>query len=163
MEGLEKAACVVVEDETGLTPLNMGIIAAYYNLRIATVATFISKLPQTVTFKAMITLLSEAKELSLISIRPEEEDLLERLLREQGIKHENVPLSLLQAHLNRLPVPPALQPALRTVLLCCPRLVHALVDILSSLNQLKPLLLSIHLSQTIVQGMRPNDSKLLQL
>jgi pre-mRNA-splicing helicase BRR2 len=163
VELLDRAGCLSVQEDTLLAPLNMGIIAAYYNLKITTLLTFVSGLTQATSLSQMITLLLKADEFSSIYLPPEEERLLAEIIAETGEKHQSVPASLLQAHLARIALPASLQPALRPLLECCPRLLQALADIVSSQNQLKQLLLSIQISQMVVQGQRLSDSKLLQL
>ena len=45
----------------------------------------------------------------------------------------------------------------------CIRLIHALVDVISSLGYLRPLIFCMQLSQMVVQGMWVYESPLLQI
>ena len=45
----------------------------------------------------------------------------------------------------------------------CVRLAHALVDVISSLGHLKPLIFCMQFCQMLVQGMWVHDSPLMQI
>ena len=52
---------------------------------------------------------------------------------------------------------------LRSMLPMCVRLTHALVDVISSLGHLKPLIFCMQFCQMLVQAMWINESPLLQV
>jgi pre-mRNA-splicing helicase BRR2 len=60
-------------------------------------------------------------------------------------------------------VPSELLQEIRSLLPLCVRLTHALVDVVSSLGYLKPLIFTMQFCQMLVQGMWLNDSPLLQV
>ena len=66
-------------------------------------------------------------------------------------------------HLNRLPATQEIVYEIKKILPIVVKLCHALVDIISSFGYLKPLILTMQLSQLLVQGLWIGDSKLLQI
>lgn len=52
---------------------------------------------------------------------------------------------------------------IRQILPICIKLVHSLVDIVSSFGYLKPIILTMQLCQMLVQAMWINDSPLIQI
>jgi pre-mRNA-splicing helicase BRR2 len=70
---------------------------------------------------------------------------------------------LLVLHFSRIPLPPDLVEDCKKVLTIGVRLLHALVDIISSFGYLKSLILTMQLCQMLVQAMWINDSPLLQV
>jgi pre-mRNA-splicing helicase BRR2 len=66
-------------------------------------------------------------------------------------------------HLSRIALPPDLLEDSKKILTIGVRLLHALVDIISSFGYLKPLILTMQLCQMLVQAMWINDSPLLQI
>jgi pre-mRNA-splicing helicase BRR2 len=71
--------------------------------------------------------------------------------------------ALLVLHFSRIALPPDLLDDCKKILLIGVRLLHALVDIISSFGYLKPLILTMQLCQMLVQAMWINDSPLLQI
>ena len=59
-------------------------------------------------------------------------------------------------HFYRIQTTPELLQELRTMLPICVRLAHALVDVISSLGHLKPLIYCMQFCQMLVQGMWVN-------
>lgn len=70
---------------------------------------------------------------------------------------------LLQCHFNRTPLNPDLRIDQRYILEQSIKLVHAMVDVISSHGYLKPALLAMELCQQMVQAMWVTQSSLLQL
>ena len=70
---------------------------------------------------------------------------------------------LLQAHFSRHRLPQELQSDQREILVKVPRLVQALVDVISSNGWLKPALAAMEFSQMITQALWDRDSSLLQI
>ena len=75
----------------------------------------------------------------------------------------NKALMLLLCYLSRIPLPFAMKSTMDKVIATTSKLILSLVDILSSLQNLKSTLLAIELSQMLVQGMWITQSPLLQL
>ena len=70
---------------------------------------------------------------------------------------------LLQCHFNRTPLNTDLRLDQNFILENSIKLIHAMVDVISSLGLLKPALLAMELSQMVVQGMWVTQSQLMQL
>lgn len=70
---------------------------------------------------------------------------------------------LLQCHFSRRPLPSDLRMDLDVLLADTPRLIQAIVDVISSNGWLKPALAVMELSQMVVQGLWGEESPLLQL
>jgi pre-mRNA-splicing helicase BRR2 len=70
---------------------------------------------------------------------------------------------LLQSHFNREPISIDLRTDQRLILEKTIRLVHAMVDVISTNGFLQATLLAMELSQMVVQAMWPKQSALLQL
>lgn len=68
---------------------------------------------------------------------------------------------LLQCHFNRTPLNTDLRSDQKYVLERAIKLIHAMVDVISSHGYLKPALLCMELSQQVVQAMWVNQSPLL--
>ena len=66
-------------------------------------------------------------------------------------------------HLNRLPATQEILYEIKKILPIVVKLCHALVDIISSFGYLKPLILTMQLSQMLVQALWIGDSRLLQI
>ena len=127
--------------------------------------------------KFLIEVLSQANEFQNVPIRQGEANLLQSLVtyltypidsedKNQDVKY-NSPIvktnMLLQCHFNRTPLNTDLRIDQKMMLENSIKLVHAMVDVLSSHGYLKPCLLAMELSQMIVQAMWVSQSPLLQL
>ena len=75
----------------------------------------------------------------------------------------NKPHALLVLHFSRIPLSPDLLEDCKKMLGVGVRLLHALVDIISSFGYLKPLILTMQLCEMLVQAMWVTDSQLLQI
>ena len=72
-------------------------------------------------------------------------------------------LILLQCHFSRKPIPADLRIDQRKILTRAPKLVQAIVDVISSNGWLKPALAAMELSQMIIQGLWSKDNVLKQI
>ena len=70
---------------------------------------------------------------------------------------------LLLLHLYRIQITPELLRELKLMLPICVKLTHALVDVISSLGHLKPLIFCMQFCQMVVQAMWINESPLMQI
>ncbi|XP_026402952.1 DExH-box ATP-dependent RNA helicase DExH12-like [Papaver somniferum] len=171
LSDLEASKCVSVEDETDLSPLNLGMIASYYYISYTTIERFSSSLTSKTKIKGLLEILASASEYDELPSRPGEEELIRRLINHQRYSFENPRCTdphvkanaLLQAHFARHTVVGNLASDQREVLLSASRLLQAMVDVISSNGWLDLALLTMEVSQMVTQGMWERDSMLLQL
>ncbi|XP_030527383.2 DExH-box ATP-dependent RNA helicase DExH12-like [Rhodamnia argentea] len=171
LNDLEASKCVLVEDDTDLSPLNLGMIASYYYISYTTIERFSTSLTSKTKMKGLLEILSSASEYAQLPIRPGEEDAVRRLIHHQRFSFENPKATdphmkanaLLQAHFSRQPLGGNLASDQREVLLSASRLLQAMVDVISSSGWLSLALLAMEVSQMVTQGMWERDSMLLQL
>lgn len=175
---LKDAQCVEAEGEEdmSLSPLNLGIIAAHYYIRHATVERFASYATPRLKIRGLLDILSHASEFDDVPSRIGEEDAMERLSESARVRlkkindvlpsfsalHVKVHL-LLQSHLNRLSLGGNLSEDRMIIVGRSIRLLSALVDIISSAGWLEPTLHCMELSQMIVQAVWDSEKPLLQL
>lgn len=185
VNALEESRCIqVVEEEEDeeegeggerLAPLNLGMIAAYYYVKYTTIELFACSLTAQSKLKALLAILASATEFSDLPCRVGEEDRLEALA-----KHLKYPVAtsngdyspphvkanvLLQVHFSKqhARLTRALRKDLDFVLTHAVRLLHAMVDVISSNGWLKPALAAMDLAQMVVQAQWSSDSPLLQI
>lgn len=173
VELLEDSRCIQVENELDLTPMNLGMISAYYYVKYTTIELFARSLGSTSKIKSLLDILSSATEFADIPMRHGEERALERLA-----KHLRLPLTstdysqphvktniLLQVHFSRMhaSLSAHLRADLDFILSQSIKLLHAIVDVISSNGWLRPALSAMDLSQMIVQAQWNNDSPLIQV
>ncbi|KAI3882646.1 hypothetical protein MKX03_000086 [Papaver bracteatum] len=171
LSDLEASKCVSVEDETDLSPLNLGMIASYYYISYTTIERFSSSLTSKTKIKGLLEILASASEYAELPSRPGEEELIRRLINHQRYSLENPRCTdphakanaLLQAHFSRHTVVGNLASDQREVLWSASRLLQAMVDVISSNGWLDLALLTMEVSQMVTQGMWERDSMLLQL
>ncbi|XVF24492.1 hypothetical protein REPUB_Repub13aG0132700 [Reevesia pubescens] len=171
LNDLEASKCITIEDDMDLSPLNLGMIAAYYYISYTTIERFSSSLTSKTKMKGLLEILAAASEYANLPIRPGEEEVLRRLINHQRFSFENPRFTdphvkanaLLQAHFSRQHVGGNLALDLREVLLFSTRLLQAMVDVISSNGWLSLALLAMEVSQMVTQGMWERDSMLLQL
>lgn len=175
VESLGTAQCLEVdaEDETTLSPLNLGLIAAFYYVRYTTIDLLNRSLSATIKRKALIEVLCAASEFTdVVPIRFGEDEVLHSLAKEVGVRlgpttdlnNPNVKaLLLLYAHFHRASLTADLAWDQRGILEVCVRLLHAMVDVIGSNGWLAPALLAMEVCQMTVQALRPASSPLLQL
>ncbi|TYZ63781.1 hypothetical protein PybrP1_001841 [[Pythium] brassicae (nom. inval.)] len=177
---LEESRCiqVVVDDDDGderLAPLNLGMIAAYYYVKYTTIELFACSLTAQSKLKALLTILASATEFSELPSRAGEDERLAALA-----KHIKFPVAtgggdyaqphvkanvLLQVHFSKqhAQLSAALRGDLDAVLTHAVRLLHAMVDVISSNGWLKPALAAMDLAQMVVQAQWSSESPLLQI
>lgn len=171
LSDLERSKCIAIVDDMETESLNLGMIAAYYNIHYSTIELFSMSLNAKTKVRGLIEIIANAAEFESMPIRHKEDAILRQLAVKLPNKLQNAKFNdphvkvnlLLQAHLSRLQLPAELQGDTETVLLKAIPLVQACVDVLSSNGWLSPALAAMELSQMIVQGMWNKDSYLKQL
>ncbi|PFH35874.1 putative activating signal cointegrator 1 complex subunit 3 family 1 ASCC3L1 [Besnoitia besnoiti] len=160
---LEQAQCVSEQNEVDLQPLNLGLIAAFYYVKVNTIELFNRSLTPTCKRRALLEILAASSEFGTLPLRPGEEGTLRGLAQRLGVrlpanaedlnKPSTKALILLYAHFNRLPLPSDLIADQRQLLEPSIRLLHALVDVISSNGWLVPALSAMEICQAVVQAM----------
>ncbi|KAL8434904.1 hypothetical protein Efla_000715 [Eimeria flavescens] len=159
---LEQAQCVAEKNEVDLEPLNLGLISAFYYVKVATIELFNRSLAPTSKRRALLEILSAAAEFGSLPLRPGEETVLKGIAQRIGLKlPANTDFSkasakalvLLHAHCQRTTLPSDLVADQKQVLEPCVRLLHALVDVIASNGWLIPALAAMEISQALVQAM----------
>jgi len=171
LSDLEETKCLTIEDEMDISPLNLGMIAAYYNINYTTVDMFSVSLKNTTKLKGLLEIVSSATEFDGIPIRHHEENVLKRIYDRVPVKLAtpkfNTPRIktniLLQAHFSRVQLPPDLQADQTLIVERIIPLLQACVDVISSNGWLSPALAAMELSQMSVQAMWDRDSPLKQI
>ncbi|CDJ40308.1 sec63 domain-containing DEAD/DEAH box helicase, putative [Eimeria tenella] len=177
VHSLEQAQCLAEKNELELEPLNLGLISAFYYVKVATIELFNRSLSPTSKRRALFEILSAAAEFSFLPLRPGEESLLKTLAQRLGLKlppstdfnkTSTKALILLHAHCQRWSLPSDLAAEQQQLLLPAARLLHALVDVTASNGWLFPALAAVELAQGLVQalpqhGQGPLASPLRQL
>ncbi|KAL8442387.1 hypothetical protein Emed_007299 [Eimeria media] len=159
---LEQAQCVAEKNEVDLEPLNLGLISAFYYVKVATIELFNRSLAPTSKRRALLEILSAAAEFGSLPLRPGEETVLKGIAQRIGLKlpantdftkASTKALILLHAHCQRTTLPSDLVADQKQVLEPCVRLLHALVDVIASNGWLIPALAAMEISQALVQAM----------
>lgn len=171
LNDLEQSKCILIEDEIDVSPLNLGMISAYYYIHYATIELFSMSLNNKTKIRGLIEIVSSASEFQQIPIRHREDQLLRQLLPKIPNKPANAKFNdpnfkcnlLIQAHLSRIQLPAELESDTTTILNKCLRLIQACVDVLSSNGWLNPALAAMELSQMITQAVWNKDSLLRQI
>lgn len=171
LSDLESSKCVAIEDDMDLSPLNLGMIAAYYYISYTTIELFSSSLTAKTKLKGLCEILSSASEYARLPMRPGEDELVRKLVMHQRFSMDKPKFTdphvkanaLLQAHFARHSVSGNLALDQRDVLIDASRLIQAMVDVISSSGWLHPALAAMELSQMVTQGLWERDSYLLQL
>jgi pre-mRNA-splicing helicase BRR2 len=169
---LEQSKCISIEDDIDLSPINLGMIAAYYYINYRTIELFSKTLTQKTKIRSLIDIIASAAEFDNIPVRHHEESALKQLSGRLPTKLDarskfNDPQVksnvLLQAHLSRLPLSAELQKDADKILTTSIRLIQACVDVLSTNGWLSPALAAMELAQMCTQAMWNKDSYLRQL
>uniref|UniRef100_A0A8R7V0V4 RNA helicase n=2 Tax=Triticum urartu TaxID=4572 RepID=A0A8R7V0V4_TRIUA len=140
LDDLESSKCVVIEEDTFLKPLNLGLIASYYYISYKTIERFSSMITQKTKIKGLLEILASVSEYAELPSCRGEEESIETLVRHQRFSAENSKNddvhikanALLQAHFSRQTVVGNLAADQREILLPAPRLIKSLVDVISS-------------------------------
>nr|CAH8845716.1 unnamed protein product [Trichobilharzia regenti] len=173
LNDLETSKCIAVEDGIDLSPLNLGMISAYYYIQYNTIELFSLSLTAKMKIRGLLDVISNASEFDvLLPVRHHEDILLRQLAAKVPQKlapkakfsspHVKANL-LLQAHLSRLQLPTEMQTDTDRLLGCTIRLIQACVDVLSSNSWLGPALAAMELSQMCTQAVWHKDSYLRQI
>ncbi|KAI9444012.1 Sec63-domain-containing protein [Lactarius indigo] len=170
LNDLVNSKCIAIEDEMDVSPLNLGMIAAYYNISYVTVEVYTLSLKERTKLKGLLEVVSSSAEFESIPIRRHEESLLRRIYDRVPVKLDQVNFEaphfktflLLQAHFSRLQLPQDLVADQALVLEKVMNLLSACVDVMSS-NAWLNALGAMDLSQMCVQAVWDRDSPLQQI
>ncbi|PCH44659.1 Sec63-domain-containing protein [Wolfiporia cocos MD-104 SS10] len=170
LNDLVNSKCIAIEDEMDVSPLNLGMIAAYYNISYVTVEVYTLSLKERTKLKGLLEVVSSSAEFESIPIRRHEDVLLRRIYDRVPVKLERADFEaphfktflLLQAHFSRLQLPPDLAADQVLVLEKVLNLLSACVDVMSS-NAWLNALGAMDLSQMCVQACWETDSPLKQI
>ncbi|KAI0062804.1 Sec63-domain-containing protein [Artomyces pyxidatus] len=170
LNDLVNSKCISIEDEMDVAPLNLGMIAAYYNISYVTVEVYTLSLKERTKLKGLLEVVSSSAEFETIPIRRHEDVLLRRIYDRVPVKLDKADFEaphfktflLLQAHFSRLQLPPDLAADQSLVLEKVMNLLSACVDVMSS-NAWLNALGAMDLSQMCVQAMWETDSPLKQI
>ncbi|GFR50198.1 hypothetical protein Agub_g12366 [Astrephomene gubernaculifera] len=168
---LETSKVISIEDDMDLSPLNLGMIAAYYHISYTTIELFAASLAAKTKTKGLLEILANASEFSSLEVRPGEENAITKLLTHAPVAVSQLRPSdphckahaLLQAHFSRLPLGGDLALDQREVVREAVKLLQAIVDVIASNGWLSPALAAMEMSQMVTQALWDKDSPLLQL
>lgn len=167
---LQNSKAITVEDEMDVSALNLGMIAAYYNINYVTIDIFSMSLTEKTKLRGLLEIVSSAAEFESIPIRHHEDQLLRKVYDRVPVKLANVDFEsphfkvnvLLQAHFSRLALPADLAADQALILGKVLNLLAACVDCMSSNGHLNAIG-AMELSQMCVQAVWDSDSPLRQL
>ncbi|KAF9066554.1 Sec63 Brl domain-containing protein [Rhodocollybia butyracea] len=170
---LMNSKCIAIEDESDeVSPLNLGMIAAYYNISYVTVEVYTLSLKERTKLKGLLEVVSSSAEFEIVPIRRHEDVLLRRLYDRLPVKLEPTSVNyesphfktflLLQAHFSRIQLSADLVADQRLILEKVLNLLSACVDVLSS-NAWLNALSAMDLAQMCVQAVWDRDSPLKQI
>ncbi|GAA5923960.1 hypothetical protein JCM1841_000119 [Sporobolomyces salmonicolor] len=170
LNDLTNSKAITIEDEMDVSALNLGMIAAYYNINYVTVDIFSMSLTEKTKLKGLLEIVSSAAEFENIPIRHHEDVLLRKVYDRVPVKLANVDFEspafktnvLLQAHFSRLTLPADLAADQALILTRVLNLLAACVDVMSS-NAYLNAIGAMELSQMCVQAMWNTESQLKQL
>jgi len=171
LNDLETSKCISIEEDLYVSPLNLGMIAAYYYINYSTIELFSLSLNSKTKIRGLIEIISSAAEYESIPIRHHEDAILRQLLAKVSNKIQNPKFTdphvktnlLFQAHLSRIQLSPELQSDTEEILSKSLHLIQACVDVLSSNGWLSPALAAMELAQMVTQAIWSKDSYLKQL
>ncbi|TRY69287.1 hypothetical protein TCAL_05639 [Tigriopus californicus] len=168
---LEHSKCIAIEDEMDTSPLNLGMIAAYYYINYTTIELFSMSLNSKTKIRGLIEIVASSAEFEEIPLRHGEEALLRTLSTKLPNKvtsgkfndpHVKAQI-LIQAHLSRIQLSAELQQDAEMIVGKAIRLIQACVDVLSSNGWLAPAIAAMELSQMVTQAMWNKESYLKQI
>ncbi|KAF7305029.1 putative ATP dependent RNA helicase [Mycena kentingensis (nom. inval.)] len=170
LNDLVNSKSIAIEDEMDVSALNLGMIAAYYNISYVTIEVYTLSLKERTKLKGFLEVVASSAEFESIPIRRHEETLLRRIYDRVPVKLEKADfeaphfktLLLLQAHFSRIHLPPDLAADQALVLEKVLNLLSACVDVMSS-NAWLSALGAMDLSQMCVQAVWETDSPLKQI
>lgn len=167
---LETSKCIAIEDEMDVSPLNLGMIASFYNVSYATIDVFHLSLTGQTKLRGMLEIVAAAAEFEDVPIRHHEDVLLRRIYDRVPLKLDRINFAspfhktfiLLQAHFSRLALPADLASDQRLILQRVLTLLNACVDVMSS-GALLNAIVAMELSHMCVQAVWDRDSPLRQV
>ncbi|KAJ3311396.1 DEIH-box ATPase [Blyttiomyces sp. JEL0837] len=176
LEDLSASKCVLVEEDE-VSPLNLGMIAAFYYINYVTIELFAMSLKDKTRLRGLLEIVSASAEFEDIPIRHHEDSLLRRIYDRVPVKFDlgaannNNKLMdphvktniLLQAHFSRIQLPPDLESDQKMILGKVVRLIQAMVDVIATNGWLSPAMNAMELSQMCVQAVWDKDSYLRQV
>lgn len=170
LQDLTESKCIAIEDEMDVSALNLGMIAAYYNISYVTVDVYTLSLKERTKLKGLLEVVSSSAEFEAIPIRRHEDVVLRRIYDRVPVRLELPDFEaprfktflLLQAHFSRIQLPADLAADQVLVLEKVLNLLSACVDVMSS-NAWLNALGAMDLSQMCVQAMWETDSPLKQI
>lgn len=169
---LEASKCCQLTDDGDISPLNLGMIAAYYYIQYETIELIAASLTAKTKVRGILEILSHSSEFGSLPIRQGEERALKILARNLSQKlpesaqfqdPRTKALVLLHCHFSRKSLSTDLRTDLKHVLCESINLIPAIVDVISSNGWLKPALAAMELSQMVVQGLWNKDNVLMQV
>lgn len=168
---LEESKCCRISDEGDISPLNLGMIAAYYYVQYRTIELIASSITAKTKIRGVLEILSAAWEFSTLPIRYGEDKAMKILARRLVHKlpdsasydSNTKALILLQCHFSRIALAEDMRSDQKIVLKEAVNLIQAVVDVISSNGWLKSTLAAMELSQMVVQGMWNKDHVLKQI
>jgi pre-mRNA-splicing helicase BRR2 len=167
---LEESKCCQVSESGDLSPLNLGMIAAYYYIQYRTIELVASSVTSKTKIRGILEILSAAWEFASLPVRFGEEKTLRTLAstlvhplpKDASFDSNTKALILLQCHFSRKSLSD-LRADQKPILIEAVKLIQAIVDVISSNGWLKPALASMELSQMLVQGMWSKEHVLKQI
>ncbi len=168
---LEESGLISIENDFDLEALNLGMISAYYCVKYTTLEVFAASLAEKTKLKNLMEILCAASEFDEMLVRPGEELAVEKLLLHAPLAVEKPRYAdahtkvnaLLQSHISRTHMDADLRHDAMQAALAAPKLLQAMVDVISSSGWLKPALAAMELSQMIVQAVWQKDPVLMQI
>ncbi|GAA96884.1 uncharacterized protein L969DRAFT_17737 [Mixia osmundae IAM 14324] len=156
---LSASKCLQVDDDMDLSALNLGMIAAYYNVRHITIDIFSLSLTERTKLKGLLEIVSSAAEFEDVPIRHREDLLLQKIYDRLPVKLASPDFDqpriktnvLLQAHFSRLRLPADLASDQLVILGRVLNLLSAMIDVMSSSAYLNATY-CVDLQQQVVQA-----------
>lgn len=168
---LEESKCCRLTDEGDISPLNLGMIAAYYYVQYRTIELIASSITAKTKIRGVLEILAAAWEFSSLPIRFGEVETMKILARrlvhklpdKSAFDSNTKALILLQCHFSRIALAEDFRADQKVVLKEAVLLIQAIVDVNSSNGWLKSALAAMELSQMVVQGLWNKDNFLKQI
>ncbi|CAI5478002.1 unnamed protein product [Closterium sp. Yama58-4] len=166
LSDLDAAGCIALHEDGSVDPLPPGLIASQYYLHFTTAALFTANLTSpaaaaAVTLETVLHVLCGAAEFDELPVRHNEEFVNAELAKHVRWKvdhrtyddpHTKTNL-LLQAHFSRLAMPMSdYETDLKSVLDQTIRVLQAMIDTAATAGQLQPALLTMRLTQMVIQA-----------
>jgi pre-mRNA-splicing helicase BRR2 len=167
---LQENKCILIEEDD-VSPLNLGMIAAFYYINYRTIQAFEMSLKAKTRLQVLLDIITGAVEFETVPIRHHEDEILSKIHQQLPRQHPDPNFNdphfkanlLLQAHFSRFHLPPDLESDQKLILSKVTRLCQACIDVISSNGWLGPALAAMELSQMCVQAMWDKDSNLKQV